>query len=321
MHESFCLRCFLRAFGLMLLLMAASLLPRFAHASCSIDKGYSWSPVYYSPPASIYVPASAPVGTVLWASGQVSPANPPSVTCTNGTTRGGIKNYISSQPTSGATIFPTNVPGLGYRLAHGNGTTYMPANNADTITGGTYDFSVATELQLVVTGPIANGAVLAAGQLGAWMFQGADPIQIFITQNQTVLKGPACTAVTEPTNVQMPTVYTAMFGAKGSTAGATGFNLILNCQAGVQLSVQLDTTTPLAGVVGGITSTGTATGVGVQVTDPTGTSAVTFGTPVSKGITTTQTIVPYGVRYYQTGTARPSGGSVKATATYTLTYQ
>lgn len=303
---------------LILLVMAA--LPRIASAACSIDRGSSWAPVNYSPPTSIYVPANAPIGTVLWNSGQVAPQSAPSVTC-NGTTSGGIKNYISTQPTSGATVFPTGIAGLGCRLAHGNDTSFMVANPADSIASGGYSFSVTTGLQLVVTGPIANGVVLAAGQLGSWSFTGADPIQVFITKNNVTFKGPACTAVVDPTVVTLPTVFTGSFSGRGTTAGATTFALQLSCQAGVQLSVQLDTSNAVAGTTGVIAATGGATGVGVQVTDTSG-NPIVFGTPYSKGITPSGPMsVPFSARYYQTTTALPGSGKVNATATYTLTYQ
>lgn len=314
----------MRRLGLLAMLLMVSLLPKVASAACSFANGTTWSPVYFSPPASIYVPANAAAGTVLWSSGQVAPASTPQVNCTGNNTKGGIKNYISSQPTSGATLFPTNVPGLSYRLAHGNGTTYMVANNADTIDSGLWNFSVGTELQLVVTGPIANGAVLAAGQLGAWMFQGADPIQVFITQNQTVLRGPACTPDTTTTNVQLPTVYSAQFTNKGSTAGDTAFNLKLTCQAGLKLMIQIDGTTPTgvatsAGVVSN--AAGGSVNVGVQIMYNTSTT-ITLGTPFSAGTTPAGLmLVPFTARYYQTTATKPTAGSVNATATYTLTYQ
>jgi type 1 fimbria pilin len=130
----------------------------------------------------------------------------------------------------------------------------------------------------------------------------------------------------DPTVVTLPVVITSNFGAPGSVAGQTPFNVQLNCPsaaAGANLAITLATSNPVAGATGVIANTsgsGYAQNVGVQVLDRNG-NPVSFGTAIPAGTVTAGSFnVQLGARYYQTG-ASVTAGQVKATATYTITYQ
>jgi type 1 fimbria pilin len=70
---------------------------------------------------------------------------------------------------------------------------------------------------------------------------------------------------------------------------------------------------------GTIVSTGTAANVNVQLLDGSF-NPVTFGTAQSLGAAPNGTLsIPYYAQYYATGAA--GAGSVKASATFTMTYQ
>jgi len=320
-------------FGLLLLAMAGR-----ARADCD----YTNQPgtVTFTPPSIITLPDTLTVGTVLWTSAPIVPADYPTLACA-GTTNSGVVTQAGS-PVGDNTLFPTNVPGLSYKLLHPDTSRLLQAYPEESISAGNIQFSVATALQLVVTGTIAPGSVFTGGQFAQWNVdmcnmksivgfahcgasKGTNPVELFNSSSIRFI-APACTIVVDPTIVTLPTVTASNFGATGSVAGQTPFNVQLNCPsaaAGANLAITLATSSPMAGATGVIANTtgsGYAQNVGVQVLDGNG-NPVSFGTAISAGTVTAGNFdVQLNARYYQTGAA-VTAGQVKATATYTITYQ
>lgn len=318
--------------GMALLAMAGR-----ARADCS----YTNQPgtVTFAPPATITLPNTLSVGTILWTSSPVAATNPPTLTC-GGTTNSGVQNSIAGQPSAGDdTLFPTTVPGLAYRILYPGTSNPLHAYPNQPIPANS-DFGGAFALQLVATGSIAPGSVLAGGQLGQWNVDmcifvwgggqcfwllGPNPVETFSTSGITFVP-PACSIITDPTVVTLPTVYASAFTGTGFTTGQTPFSVQLNCPssaAGANLAITLATSSPVAGATGVIANTaggGYAKNVGVQVLDAGG-NPIPFGTAVSVGTVSAGNLnVQLNARYYQTG-ALVTAGQVKATATYTITYQ
>ena len=114
--------------------------------------------------------------------------------------------------------------------------------------------------------------------------------------------------------------------ASGAGAGADAPNAPYGfgtTATGADLAITLATANPVAGSTGVIANTaggGYAQNVGVQVLDGNG-NPVPFDSAISAGpVTAGNFNVQLNARYYQTG-ATVTAGQVKATATYTLTYQ
>lgn len=316
--------------GLLLLAIAGR-----ARADCE----YTNRPgtVTFTPPSTITLPDTLSVGDVLWTSAPIVPADYPTLTC-SGNTNSGVINQAGMPAGSDKTLFPTNVLGLSYRLLHPDTSNPLNAYPDEIIPAGTYNFSVATALQLVVTGTITPGSVFNGGQIAQWNMdmcdvffffcrksRGTNPVEVFNSSSIRFI-APACTIVTDPTIVTLPVVVTANFNAPGSVAGQTPFNLQLNCPssaAGANIMITLATNSPIPGATGVIANTnggGFATNVGVQVLDGNG-NPLPFATAIPAGTVTAGVFnIPLNARYYQTG-APVAAGQVKATATYTLTYQ
>lgn len=304
----------------MMALLAVALmpLPRLAQANCWFVGG-GMTRVQFNTPSQITLPDTISPGTVLWRSSMTSQNADTDVYC-NQRTNGGIVNYLGVQPPAGATTFATNIPGLSIRLARGSTANYLMATPNDYLTSGTTSFSQSTSLELIATGAIANGSTLYAGQLAHWDFGNLDSVVVFQTLNATTFTRP-CTILVDPTVVSLRTVTVSeLQGGGGTTAGDTPFSIKLNCTANLPLEITLDANNPHSvrdGVLNTISQSGSATGVGVQITRN--------GQPVRlrREIDVTTTGGPFdiqfGARYYRTsGTLRP--GLVAATATYTLTY-
>lgn len=301
-------------------------LPRPADAQanygCNITTG-SWVPVLFALPSQISLPANPTSGTVLWTSAPTAASGtPPTLDC-KGPPRNGLQDHITSNPMGGAT-FNTYAPGLGYRIIRsdtGNPITVYPGE--PTMPAGNNFGNLSYQLQLVWTGPIAPGQTLGAYELGSWNvsvnngdyfgFQVID----FQTSGLVALTPTACSVAVDPTVVQLPTTSSSRFGSQGSTDGTTAFNIQLNCQSSGKVAITLSTANPVAPSV--LVNTGTAAGVGVQLLYQG--SPVTFGTAIALGSTGPGPVsIPFSARYYQTRATLPTGGSVNATATYTLTY-
>lgn len=318
----------------LLLALVALILSSRAHATCSNTNNPGT--VTFSPPGGTITLSSTGVGigTVVWTSAQAVPANFPTLTCTGNTNNGIVGGY--GQPTgSDQTLFPTNLPWLSFRILHPDTSNPLSGypNNAP-IPAGTYDFSVASALQLVVTGTIPAGQqgttqqmTIPAGQVAQWnldMTSGSKPVEIFkITNIRFVI--PTCTAAVDPTVVTLPPVSTSQLTGKGSTAGQLPFQVQLNCVSGSNLRITLSTANAYStnlGVINNTTGSGYATNVGVQLLQQDGATPVKFGTAISEGATLNGSMnLLFYAQYYQTSNSNVTAGQVSATATYTLTYQ
>ena len=306
--------------GALLLLVLFSLLPNLARADCSFA---SWrdstGAVNYYPPSTITVPFNAPVGTVLWQSAQVAPTNPPDVSCSKNVSYG-VVDSVGATPGVSVDTYPTGVAGIGYKLVHDNTTGIMyPYPCCSSGPKGTSTFSVASAITLVKTGPIVSGSVLPAGQLGYWQW-GTLNTETFNLLNSVTIIDPACSVDNNAIVVTLPNVATASLTGVGAGAGTTPFSINLTCSSGATVAITLDTSAPVSGTTGVIASSGSATGVGVQLADANGTP-VSFGTTTTIGATPDGALnLSYLARYYQWGST-VGAGAVKATATFTVSYQ
>lgn len=324
-----------------LLLSALLLMAAFAGtARAACEYPFDLETVVFTPTQSIVnVPANAAYGDVLMTTALGTPNPQQNIDCENNT-RTGLRNLLGNTPSG--TLFPTGISGLSYRILHPDGGTLLSAYPDYHVDSGT--FSVESALQLIYTGPIQNGSVLAAGSLAQWELDsyetdwcywwggryrcnkdlGRKPIELFTLTSPVTFASPSCSIATDPTVVTLNPVLSSQFGGPGSTAADKQFVVALTqCTAGVDVAITLDATTP-AGFndsQGVIESTGTASGVGVQLLKSNGSSAVHFNTSFGVGtMSAGSNDIKLYARYYQTGTS-VSGGTVEATATYTLTYQ
>ena len=308
-----------------LLLLALSALPFSAFASCSLSGGKEV--VSMTLPATITLDPTTPVGTVLATSPQATP-NPASsqVSCNNNTNVGVINLTGGGQPNGSSPIFPTSVPGVGYQILHPDSNYILPPWNYDSIGSGTYTLSVASAVQLVKTGPITAGSTLSSGTLGFWQYQGSNRtirVEDFVLANNVKFVAPTCTVATPSIAVTLPTVSTTSLTSIGAVSGATAFTIGLTCTAaaaGQTMAIEIDASrTVPPNTTGVLSSTGTATNVGVQLVDSSF-NPVALGTPVTVGTTPTGAYnLTYYAQYYTLAT-NPKSGSVSAAATFTISY-
>ncbi|HEX7340584.1 MAG TPA: fimbrial protein [Rhodanobacteraceae bacterium] len=289
----------------------------------------TWTLVTFQLPAHLFLQPNAANGTVLWTSAPTPATTAKTFNC-NGTTPNGIVNHLGTSPASGDTFnMQFAAPGLSFRIISsavgGPMTAYSTQSHQ-----GDFVINMSFQLQLVKTGTIASTTTLSSGELARWDAAATNGDHLTLVDFQlggtTHASPPPCNVAIDPTLVKLPTVATQQFTGPGSTPGKTPFSVKLNqCPSGIKVSITLSTSSPQTGTVGVIAPTagpGFANNVGVQILKSDGTTPVTFNSAFDAGPATTASDYPIHLyaRYYQTDTA-VTAGNVKATATYTLTYQ
>jgi type 1 fimbria pilin len=314
--------------GLICILLLLAMVPANAKADCSFDRisgnsYYTSSPVNFTLPSTLTIPFNLSTNAVIGTPVSAAPSNPPNVTCTSGTNYG-VQNRVGGAPTGGSNyIYPTSVPGLGYQLIHANATSsFMGPYPTYTAAAGSSTYSVGSTLQLVQTGPIANGSVLPAGTLANWQWGSIAP-EYFVLTNSVTFVASACNVSPTSLTVTLPTVSAGAFSGKDSTTGATSFTIAGNCPSGSTATLAI-TFTASSGIPAGynnvLKSSGSATGLGVELRDGNG-STVVFGNATSAGAAPSGALsLPYTARYHAISNT-VTAGSVAATATFTLSYQ
>lgn len=308
--------------GLCLISLLLAFHSTSAHADCSFDKRTP-SPVNFTPPSTITIPFNLTTNTVIGTPVSAMPSNPPIITCTNGTPYG-VQNLVGGAPTGGSNyIYPTAISGLGYQLIHADSpSSFMGPYPTYTTTGGTFKYRVGSTLQLVQTGPIANGSVLPAGTFANWQWGSIVP-EYFVLTNSITFVASACNVSSTSLNVTLPTVATSAFSGKDSTAGPTPFDITMTCPSGSTATLAIMFTAS-SGVPAGynnvLMSTGSATGLGVELRDGSA-NTVVFGKTTVVGTTPSGMLsIPYTAQYHAISNSVTPGG-VAATATFTLSYQ
>ncbi|WP_329742279.1 fimbrial protein [Dyella sp. A6] len=338
-----------RALGLLLaslLLIGLAMVPHTARATCWFTSGSATNVTFNA--GTITLTPSTQVGTVLWTSSTASPANPPDLACDSNTNGGIVNTIAASTPVNGNdTLIPTGIPGISYRLPHPDTSNYLALYPNYPTASGNYNFSVASNLQLVYTGPYLppNNSSLT-GQLSQWKIDicsnprvngrgdykgcysnvSAQPVETFNINATILIQVPTCDIDSGSVNktVVLPSIATTQLSGPGSTTGDTPFSLQLtNCPSNLGVFITLNTSSPQAGATGVIAPAGSgyASGIGVQILQANDSTPVTFGTAIQSGVTSSSNYnIDLHARYYQTGSTI-SAGPVKGVATYTLNYQ
>lgn len=298
------------------------------HAKCSFSKGNSTGIYTVSVPATIINDPSVAVGAVLYTSNPTGINQQVNFTCTNNGNSWGLMNQSgAAAPPPGQFVFPTNIAGVGFQISQASGSYPGPVGPwpFQSLDGGSWYESDPVTVQLVKTGNITNGSILSGPLAGfkSGSTNGSIIDATVVLANSLTFVAPACNVPSSLT-VSLPTVTTnALTGGSGKTSGDTAFTIPLTCATNVKLAITLDSANPVSQSSGVLSSSGTATGVGVQLVwngiPGTSGNAVALGQAVTFNATSGSSQIPLVARYYRsTGTLAP--GSVTATATYTLTY-
>ena len=325
-----CMRFWLPAL-MAVLAMVASLPVR---AACSFASGYGLQNVLISLPASMAVPREAAVGTVIATA--KAPATPETATFATCTSPGNAYRYMSaSSPVSAGSppIFPTSVPGIGLAAYFQDGATLDPfvangAGSADSHVGNwawSTDGNAYWVAELVVTGPVSAGT--DSGSLSATVtLDSLEVASISFSAFSVTTLGCSTPDVVASLGQHALSEFQGINTAMSTSPLAVSI-AVNACPAGMSsIGYEFEATTAVLNAAGGVVAldaSSTATGVGIFVTDGSG-SAIQFGTPYTLSSYSSSTggsyTIPLQVGYYQTA-ASITPGSANTSLMFTMTYQ
>lgn len=260
----------------------------------------------------------------------------------------GVKAYGTYVGTyNGRRVYSTNVPGVGYavgatsinvcrgkqKYVDGTDTIDGNADNKKMCTGinnflSNASISAQANIQFYKTSQTVGTGTVNARQVGAfilhlnqksWMNpESAISIAAF---NVTSI---ACTVSNVAISVPMGAVEKRMFAGLGTWPGDSNtrsFSILLNCNAGIKVNIQIDGNAKDAaqGVLNLDSGNDSASGVGVQLLHDN--APMPLATPINTGTATSDGVysIPLQARYYQIG-SNITPGNANASATFTLTY-
>jgi len=300
----------------------------------------------FSPAGPYSVPRDAAVGSQLARSQATATAT--GITCALVETA----TVNGTEVSAGTGVYQTSVSGIGVTFYVVNG----PSQTLITSAGGGYTSGTISapgngslpgiEANLVVTGQVVPGYSLSGlpsvsvtfTPTGSCGWSTGITNTLPTSANNSAVVPITCTVTTPSVSVNLPAVSLSALSAVGTTGGNTAFPIGLNCASGANVYITLsDVTTPAnTSTLLTLAPSSTAQGIKLRILNST-VGPINFGPDSSLAGTTHQWLVgpsssingiPLTVQYYRDDT-NPSGtqpaalsaGSIRAQATFTMSYQ
>jgi type 1 fimbria pilin len=326
------------AISLLLLLASARALAQTVN--------FSPATLSFSPAGPYSVPRDAAVGSEV--SRAQAAATAAGITCALVETAAVNGTEISA----GSGVYQTSVSGIGVSFYVVNG----PSQTLITSTGGGYTSGTigapgngslpGIQANLVVTGPVVSGYSLSGlpsvsvtfTPTGSCSWSTGITNTLPTSANNGAVVPITCTVTTPSLSVNLPAISLGALSTVGTTGGDTAFPIGLSCASGANVYITLtDVTTPTNTTsLLTLASGSTAQGIKLRILSS-GVGPINFGPDSSQAGTTHQWLVgpssainniPLKVQYYRddtnpsgTAPATLSAGSVRAQATFTMSYQ
>ncbi|MGA3248994.1 MAG: fimbrial protein [Paraburkholderia sp.] len=335
--------------GLAVIIFAGFTVPAHAAITCSL-------PAMVTPNfGSISAPAGAAIGSTL----ATLPPFQTNISCqfnttapvvTSGTEQVVLDPYVGTLAQGFTDVYQiTTIPWLGLRFTvnapacnvknvalTGNLTFSCPINGTVSGPSVPLDSAMTVTVSLVITKAVAAGT--SSFNSGPMIYVDVNDVasskqllhNVSLYYSTGTVTRATCSVTQANVAVSLPTVNTKAFGGVGSVAASQPFALKFSCASGSKLSMVLTDNVNPSNVSNTLqlTAESTAKGVGIQVLNPSG-SPISFGPDsAAPGGTNQWSIgnapdgpltVPLTARYISTGNV--SAGSVKALATFTMSYQ
>lgn len=300
-------------------------LPFAAQAAC--DR-YPNATLSLSLPATITVPDSLPVGSVIIRQPFSGVSEGFKIVCATATPRYFTGRYTSSVPVPGAgvTAHPTNVPGVGIRVMvkDFSGLVYPHSliSSSGVVPGGTTHYSnVSAEAIFYKIGQVSTETLPAGSLLQERWGPNFGFFTLYLNNSPRFIR-PAATcdlATGDVTRtITLPPVKVSAFN-DAVTAGARDFELTANCANATNVTFRFSGT-PAPGNPLLFANTGTSAGVALWLYSRLSGSPQTIS---NNGVRTlivsgNRAVVPLGAAYHKNGTV--TQGTLAATTTVNITY-
>lgn len=242
----------------------------------------------------------------------------------------------SQNPVTGtADVYSTGLTGVGMRIRNSSGIALVGSGQCGTTsslgaTAADGSFNVSGTVELVKTGPIAAGTITPTtttanynvGVLNTGYVLTSNALVLYIAGG-TAVRPVTCSVTSATANQSIPlaTVSPSSLPQAGAAFAKTPFSIGLVCESGVKVAVTFSSTSGSSGIGSVLASTGTATGVGVQLLDASlAPIALDSTLQLSAGTIGNDSYRFFG-QYYRLGAAEVTPGTVRAAAIFTMSYQ
>jgi major type 1 subunit fimbrin (pilin) len=307
----------------LLLLPFLVLAPKLANATCTFNSGSASRAVNITVPPTLSVPRDTPVGTVLYTSANTTPSGASNITCA-GDSRG-VLNQIGSNPSSGVQLPVGTNTGLAWEYILAGTARPAYPNDSKAVNGSTNYGSYAVAFALVKTADIPAGTTVPGGTVGQYEAGGIIP-EYIVLSNPIAVTEVSC--ATPNVTVPLGTHKTTELSGVGTTTAAVSFVISLNsCPQGINtVQYHIDAVTSVVNTsqsVVALNSSSTASGMGVQLLNSTGSAPVALGSTLKLSNYSTSGgnyTIPLMARYYQTAST-VSPGTANTSMTFTMIYQ
>lgn len=237
-----------------------------------------------------------------------------------------------------ASVYQTNIPGIGFRAAWANNAhaeltkNYLisPWHKGSTtvFAGDTYDIIIHAVIQFVVTGPVSSGLIDTSQLSADWKYVDKVVAQIRFASASVVVQANTCELVEKNITVPLKEItYRDFENNLSPVVSDDRFRIQLEkCAANMAVDYRF-TSAGSTGVSGGgeildiASGTGAAEGVGIQILDQNN-QIIKFDSEYAVVAKTTENqsiTIPLKARYIKTGTLK--GGQVNSVATFEVFYR
>ena len=277
-------------------------------------------------PDALNVDPSVALGQVIGSTSVTWNTTPVSCSIT------GIGN-VRGVGTPNGNIYPTTIPGVGYRAKVTSVWAsqlqgYWPTSTISGTYGSAGNFGGGTILlEFIKTGVIpASGGVFSPGKIGSLYVQGSPLSADYITYNLGggIIINPvtdACTVTSSAIDVPLEDIHQTALRNQGAIGKSAGFSIPISCKSPVNISISFSGDMANSGLgVFKNTNAANANNVGIQLLDKNNNPVSTVaGQSVNVGLVNGTVSYPMRAQYYALTDNVPEG-AVNAIAYASIVY-
>lgn len=304
------------------------LLVSISNSASAVCDRIAVGPIFFDLPTNISINRDIPVGSTIYASAPRKVSDDVGAKCDMQLGLG-LVNLIGAQPSIAAAdpVFPTSIPGLGYRikLIEGNVTRYATPFGAQLTPIGEYlTKNVYVGFELIKTGAIKSGAKISSTpKFASYRYGDAEVLRLFLS-GETTIVSPTC--ITQNVSVSMGSQEASKFSGINSSLSPVSFAISLVCSQGYNSIKYRLTPGPKivdqAESVIELDASSSASGIGVQILDNLGKPLpLNVDIPLANNVAIASNFsIPLKAAYYKTKNA-VKGGTANTSLTFTMNYQ
>ncbi|SUW63737.1 fimbrial-like adhesin protein SfmF [Buttiauxella agrestis] len=204
---------------------------------------------YLQPPASINLDPTLPIGSVIGTTTMSFPTTTYSSWSCTGTSAGTITTKWAGIGTAQNNLFPTQMPGVAYRVSFSGGAwfglfgaAYFTLSDTSNYAGGTTGLSGAVlKFEFIKTAPITSTGAIPAQDMVDYTENSRVMVKIILNGPIPVIPiNTTCNTSTPVVTVPLDTVTASDFSQVGDTAKDKPFSIKLSCPTSMNIALSFN---------------------------------------------------------------------------------